>query len=412
MDLEYGPEYDAFRDQVRSFLAEAWPAARRDPERAHMPDPEAQREFVAAALARDYVYRSIPRVYGGSEQTFDPLCEEILADEFNRAGAPWRLGPQGVGMLVPTLLEAGAEWQKELFIPPTLRGDFVWCQGYSEPGAGSDLAALRSTARLDGDEWVINGHKIWTSDAADANHMFGMFRTEPDAPKHAGISYLLLTMDQPGIDVRPLRQITGATHFYEVFFTDVRTPVNWIVGKRGQGWEIARVNLKHERNLSGGSLTRSRFESLVELARATQIEGRPALSCDDVRQRLAELECRVRCAETLTLRQLSAVANDEESEVTLATMVNKLFNTELGEDIVRAGYDLIGAGGLDAPKDTAWAGISGGGPGADWVDRYLFQLAGAIAAGSSNIQRNVIGERGLGLPRDLRTPRSEVGKGG
>jgi alkylation response protein AidB-like acyl-CoA dehydrogenase len=404
MDLEYGPEYDAFRAEVRAFLAEAWPEARRNPDRDHMPDPRAQRDFVAAALEHDYVYRSIPRVYGGSEQAFDPLREEIIAEEFNRAGAPWRLGPQGVGMLVPTLLEAGAEWQKEKFISKTLRGDFVWCQGYSEPGAGSDLAALRSTARLEGDEWVINGHKVWTSDAAEANHMFGMFRTEPEAPKHAGISYLLLEMGQPGIDVRPLRQITGATHFYEVFFTDVRTPVDWIVGKRGQGWEIARINLKHERNLGGGSLTRSRFESLVELVKQSSIEGRPALEHGDVRQRLAELECRVRCGETLTLRQLSAVANAEEVEMALGTMVNKLYNSDLGEDLVRMGYDLIGAAGLDAPQDTAWTGISGGGPGADWVDRYLFQLAGAIAAGSSNIQRNVIGERGLGLPRDLRAP--------
>jgi alkylation response protein AidB-like acyl-CoA dehydrogenase len=405
MDLEYGPEYDALRTEVRAFLAEAWPEARRDPDREHMPDPRAQRDFVAAALERDYVYRSIPRAYGGSEQAFDPLREEIIADEFNRAGAPWRLGPQGVGMVVPTLLEAGAEWQKERFIPDTLRGDFVWCQGYSEPGAGSDLAALRSTARLEGDEWVINGHKVWTSDAADANYMFGMFRTEPDAPKHAGISYLLLEMDQPGIDVRPLRQITGATHFYEVFFTDVRTPADWIVGKRGQGWEIARINLKHERNLGGGSLTRSRFESLVELVKQSCIDGRPALAHGDVRQRLAELECRVRCGETLTLRQLSAVANGEEAEVGLGTMVNKLYNSDLGEDLVRMGYDLIGDAGLEAPEDSAWTGISGGGPGADWVDRYLFQLAGAIAAGSSNIQRNVIGERGLGLPRDLRAPR-------
>ena len=411
MDLEYGPEYDDFRAQVRDFLAEAWPESQRAGERAHAPDPAAQRAFVLAALERGFVYRSIPRAYGGCEQPFDPLRETIIADEFNQAGAPWRLGPQGVGMVVPTLLEAGAEWQKERFIEPTLRGDYVWCQGYSEPGAGSDLAALRSTARLEGDEWVIDGHKIWTSDAADANHMFGMFRTEPDAPKHAGISYLLLEMDQPGIDVRPLRQITGATHFYEVFFDGVRTPADWIVGERGQGWQIARINLKHERNLGGGSLTRSRFESLVDLARETQLEGRPALECEDVRQCLAELECRVRASECLALRQLSAVANGEATDAALGTLVNKLYNSDLSDDMVRAGYDWIGDAGLVAPQDTAWTGISGGGPSADWVDRYLFQLAGAIAAGSSNIQRNVIGERGLGLPRDLRAPGGRGGAG-
>jgi alkylation response protein AidB-like acyl-CoA dehydrogenase len=402
MDLQYGPEYDAFREEIRAFLAEAWPAERRSDSETHGVDPATQRAFVAAALERKYLYRAIPEHYGGSEQPFDALRESIIAEEFNAAGAPWRLGAQGIGMIVPTLLEAGAEWQKEQFIPPTLRGDFVWCQGYSEPGAGSDLAALRSTARLEGDEWVINGHKVWTSHAADANYMFGMFRSEPEAPKHAGISYLLLEMDQPGIDVRPLRQLTGATHFYEVFFTDVRAPADWIVGERGQGWQIARINLKHERNLGGGSLTRNRFDSLVELARATRLDGRPATESTDVRQRLADLEARVRCVETMTLRQLSATANNEESEAALATMVNKLYNTDLGEEIVQLGYDLIGDHGLDAPEDSSWTTISGGGPSADWVDRYLFQLAGAIAAGSSNIQRNVIGERGLGLPRDLR----------
>jgi alkylation response protein AidB-like acyl-CoA dehydrogenase len=403
MDLEYGPEYDAFREEIRAFLAEAWPEERRGAAVAHGVTPDAQRAFIAAALERKYLYRAIPVEYGGTEQPFDALRESIIAEEFNAAGAPWRLGAQGVGMIVPTLLEAGSAWQKEKFIPPTLRGEFVWCQGYSEPGAGSDLASLRSTAHLKGDEWVINGHKIWTSDAAEANYMFGMFRTEPEAQKHSGISYLLMEMGQPGMDVRPLRQITGATHFYEVFFSDVRTPADWIVGERGQGWQIGRINLKYERNLGGGSLTRNRFDSLVELARSTRIDGRPAIERDDVRHRLAALDAKVRCCETLTLRQLSAATNDGSADDALATLINKLYNTDLGEEMVQLGYDLIGDRGLEAPEDGAWSSISGGGPGADWVDRFLFQLAGAIAAGSSNIQRNVIGERGLGLPRDLRT---------
>jgi len=403
MDLQYGPEFDAFRAEVQAFLASAWPDSRRAAAETEGITAQDQRAFVAAALAQNYMYRSIPKRYGGSEQPFDALRETIIAEEFNAAGAPWRLGAQGVGMIVPTLLEAGTEWQREKFIPDTLRGDYVWCQGYSEPGAGSDLAALRSTARLEGDEWVINGHKIWTSDAAEANYMFGMFRTETDAPKHAGISYLMMEMDPKRMDVRPLRQITGATHFYEVFFDDVRTPADWIVGERGQGWQIARINLKHERNFGGGGIPRSRFESLVALARETRIDGRPAIEHHDVRQRLAELEGRIRCCETLTLRQLSATANDEEADVALGTLCNKLYNTDLGEDLVQLGYDLIGDGGLEAPEDQSWSSIGGGGPSGDWVDRFLFQLCGAIAAGSSNIQRNVIGERGLGLPRDLRS---------
>ncbi len=397
MDLRYGPEIEAFRAEVVDFLASVWPPARR----GSAPDADDRRRFLTAAVERGYVYRSVPRRYGGSEQTFDPLREAIVSEAFDAARAPWRLGPQGVGMIVPTLLEMGAEWQRERFIAPTLVGDFVWCQGYSEPGAGSDLAALRSRARLEGDEWVIDGHKIWTSDADHADYMFGLFRTEPGEAKHAGISYLLLDMHQPGIEVRPLRQITGETHFHEVFLSGARTPADWIVGGRGQGWKVTRVNLKHERNLGGGGRMRGRFQALLRLAREARVGGRPALEDPLVRDRLAEIEGYVRCSETMTLRQLSAAAHGEEGEVGLAMLVNKLYGTEIGERIAQLGYDLLGAGGLAAPTGSSWAAISGGAE-IDWVDQFLFELASRIAAGSSNIQRNVIGERGLGLPRGLR----------
>jgi alkylation response protein AidB-like acyl-CoA dehydrogenase len=398
MDLAFGPELAAFRVEVEAFLAEAWPAARRG-----VPvDAEARRGFLDAAVARGYLYRQIPRRWGGSEERFDPFREAIVADLFDAARAPWRLGPQGIGMIVPTLLEVGAEWQRERFIRPTLRGDLVWCQGYSEPGAGSDLASLRSSARLEGDHWVIDGHKIWTSDADHADLMFGLFRTEPEARRHAGISYLLLEMRQPGVEVRPLRQINGETHFHEVFLSGARTPADWIVGERGRGWEVTRVNLRHERNLGGGQRMRGRFEALVALARERRRGGRPALEDPVVRDRLAELLGYVRCSETMTLRQLSAAAHGEGAEVALAALVNKLYGTELGERVAQLGYDLLGADGLRAPTGSSWGQVTGGGAAIDWVDAFLFELASRIAAGSSNIQRNVIGERGLGLPRDLR----------
>lgn len=389
MDLEYGPEYDDFRREVAQFVVSLPPGTDR-------------RAFLQAATERGYLYRHIPRRFGGSEQPFDPIRETIVAEVFDASPYPWRLGPQSTGMIVPTLLEAGADWQRERFIPPTLLGDMVWCQGYSEPGAGSDLASLRSTARLEGDEWVIDGQKIWTSDADQAGYMFGMFRTEPEADKHAGISYLLLEMDQPGIEVRPLRQITGATHFFEVFFDGARTPADWIVGGRGEGWRVARANLKYERNLGGGPRLRQRFEAVVSLARETLRNDRPATQDPLIRQRLAEIEGRVRCAETMTLRQLSAAARGEDALVALPLMVNKLYGTEIGEQIAQLGYDLIGDAGLLAPTRSTWDAVSTAAGETDWVDQYLFELASGIAAGSSNIQRNVIGERGLGLPRDLR----------
>ncbi|MCE2392649.1 MAG: acyl-CoA dehydrogenase family protein [Proteobacteria bacterium] len=396
MDLSFGPEYEAYRAEVREFTAE-WSA--------HAPlSHERAAEFRDRATERGYLYRGIPKRYGGSEREFDAFREAIVAEEFDASGLPWRLGAQGVGMIVPTLLEIGEEWQREKFIPGTLRGDYVWCQGYSEPGAGSDLASLRSSARLEGDEWVINGHKIWTSDAQDSNYMFGMFRTEPDAPKHAGISYLLLEVDQPGLEIRPLRQIDGAVHFNEVFFDDVRTPADWIVGKRGQGWQVARVNLKYERNLGGGSMMRRHFNGLLELARRSEIDGRPAIQDPVTRRRLAELEGYVRCVETTYMRQLSATANGEEQKVSLPILMNKLYGTDTREKIARLGYDLVGSDGLRAPAEEDLKIQSNTETVTGWVDQYLFSLAGPIAAGSSNIQRNIIGERGLGLPRDLRSP--------
>src|SRR5262245_32309352 len=401
MDLASGPEYAAFRAEALAFLASAWPPARR----GAPVDAEGRRRFLDAAVAGGYLYRHVPRRWGGSEQPFDPFREAIVAELFDAAGAPWRLGPQGVGMIVPTLLEVGADWQRERFIRPTLRGGRVGGQGYSEPGAGSDLASLRSTARLEGDHWVIDGHKIWTSDADHADLMFGLFRTEPGAERHAGISYLLLEMRQPGVEVRPLRQITGETHFHEVFLSGARAPADWIVGARGRGWEVTRVNLRHERNLGGGQRMRSRFEALVALARRSRIGGHPALEDPIVRDRLAEILGYVRCSETMTLRQLSAAAHGEGAEVALAALVNKLYGTELGERIAQLGYELLGTEGLLAPTGSSWGQITGGGAEIDWVDHFLFELASRIAAGSSNIQRNVIGERGLGLPRDLRPGR-------
>jgi alkylation response protein AidB-like acyl-CoA dehydrogenase len=399
MDLEYGPRYEKFRAEVRASLAEIWPPRGDE---ARLPRKAQQKRFIERAIERGFMYRRIPRRFGGSERPLDLLEETILTEELDACRAPWHLVSQGTGMLVPTLLEVGADWQREKFIPPTLVGEYVWCQGYSEPGAGSDLASLRSTARLEGDEWVIHGHKIWTSDAHDATHMFGMFRTEPDAPKHAGISYLLLEMNQPGIEVRPLRQIDGAAHFTEVFFDGARTRADWIVGKRGQGWQMARVNLKYERNLGGGAHMRRKFRGLVELAQRTNVGGRPALQDPSVRQRLAELDCYVRCIETMSMRQLSAAARGEEGKTALPTLINKLYNTDVRERMYRLAYDLLGNDGLLAPRPEDMLTMAGTETNTGWVDQYLFGLSGPIAAGSSNIQRNIIAERGLGMPRDQR----------
>ena len=238
MDLTYGPDYERFRGQVRAFLSEHWQPSGGSADVA---------AFRQSAVRAGYLYRSVPRRYGGSEQPSDVLKARVIREEFTAVRAPMELKSLGTQLLVPTLLEAGAEWQKERFIEATITGQIKWCQGYSEPGAGSDLASLRTTARLDGDRWVINGQKVWTSFAHEADYMFLLARTDPDADKRKGISYLLVPMDQPGIEVRPLRQITGESEFNEVFLTDATTGADWIVGEPGQGWTVANTTLKHER---------------------------------------------------------------------------------------------------------------------------------------------------------------------
>jgi alkylation response protein AidB-like acyl-CoA dehydrogenase len=287
--------------------------------------------------------------------------------------------------------------------PPYSRGTLRWCQGYSEPNAGSDLASLQASATLEGDHFVLRGQKIWTSAAKEADMMFGLFRTEPDAPKHAGISYLLVDMKAPGIDVRPLKQMTGSLEFNEVFFDGARTPAENIIGKRGEGWSVSRSTLKHERNLIGNpKLLTQQFDLLVEMARRTPRGGRPAIEDSAVRDRLAELEGYVRAVETCNLRMLSATLRGEELSVMLPMMMIKLYSTDVMQQVARAAYDLVGGDGLlePDPRDESVYDVSGSASGA--IYNYLFSIGPSIAGGASNIQRNIIGERGLGLPRDLK----------
>ena len=402
MDLQFSEEYEDFRAEVKAFLADNWPPKGDE---AELEPAENQVRFRRRAIAACYHARGIPRKYGGSEQPSDVLKGVIIREEFGKARAPLDPPGNGLGLLVPTLLEHGAEEQKTRYIEPTLTGELYWCQGYSEPGSGSDLASLQTKAELVGDEWVINGQKIWTTGAKQADMIFMLCRTEPDAPKHAGISYLLVDMNQPGIDVRPLKQLDGAAHFNEVFFDDARTPAEQIVGKRGEGWIVSRSTLKHERNSIGGAQGSVRdFESLLRLARDTVCDGRPALQDQIVRQRLAEIEGYVRAHEWSGYRQLTCDARGQDAGP-VGTM-NKLVGSDIFKMIARLGYDLIDDYGLRAPS----AGRAPGAPRPDrrlnWVGGLINSIGKTLGGGTSNIQRNVIGERGLGLPRDFAAQKS------
>jgi alkylation response protein AidB-like acyl-CoA dehydrogenase len=407
VNLAYSPEHEKFREEVRAFLREHWPE--RDPE-APLPSREKVTAFRREAVLHGYVYRHVPRRYGGSEQPADPIRADIIRAEFFAAGAPLGIPGGGPGMLVPTLLECGTDEQRQEFIEATLHGRIRWCQGYSEPGSGSDLASLSSRAELDGDHWVIHGHKIWTSSAHVADWMFGLFRTEPGEERHAGISYLLIPMHQPGIEVRPLKQITGAADFNEVFLDGARTHVRYTVGRRGEGWKVSRTTLKHERNMLGDPHgVQNSFAELVELARRTREDGTRPIDDAGIRRRLAELEGFVLAQKYTGYRQLSAQARGDERSVQLPTLMNKLYTSELGKKLAELAHELLDSEASLAQPDLEAYGrrfprSPNRGDARGWTLAYLSSHAAAIAAGSSNIQRNIIGERGLGLPRDLRRP--------
>ena len=400
MDLSYGAEMEDFRKEVAQFLDENWPLKGDEKD---LPFEKAAAVFRERAIERGYLYRSIPKEYGGSEQPPDVLRGQVIREEFNRRWAPLEARGIGTMMLVPTLLERGTEWQKEKFVRPTITGEISWCQGYSEPGSGSDLASLKTRGEIVDGEWVINGQKIWTSGAHLADYMFCLVRTEPEAQKHAGISYLLIDMKQPGIDVRPLRMMTGSADFNEVFLNDVRTPEDWIVGQRGEGWLVSRTTLKHERNSIGAAQqTGASFNALVKLARETEIDGRPAIEDATIRNRLAELEGYIKAHQYSGYRQLTKDSKQEDAGI--INMMMKLFSTEIGHKAAKLSMDLIGEEGLLSAGGAELGERSSSAQG--WIGQYMYSLGIAIAGGTANIQRNVIAERGLGLPRDAAADRS------
>ncbi len=258
------------------------------------PDLAKRRAWQKLLIANGYVARAIPKKYGGYGGEPDILKSRITAEEFARAQISPGLGGQGIAYLLPVLLEMGSEEQKTRFIPPTLSGEIIWCEGYSEPNAGSDLASLSTSAVLDGDAWVVNGQKIWTSTAKTADWMFCLVRSDPDVPKHQGLSFLLFSMKTPGIRVRPLETMTGDSHFNEVFFTDVRVPRDQIVGNPGDGWKVANAVLLHERDdLGSADATLLRLHALVELMKDERVDGRRVIDNPVYRDRLMRMQGRV-----------------------------------------------------------------------------------------------------------------------
>lgn len=388
MDLSYGPEYEAFRNEVRAFAKEFGGRAPRV-----FGFNEDTRAWQRLLIEHGYAARTIPKKYGGFGGTADILKSRIIAEELIAAGLPMGMANQGISMLVPTLLELGTEEQKQRWIDPTLRGEMTWCQGYSEPGAGSDLASLSTRAVEDGDDFVINGQKIWTSTAAQADMIFCLVRTEPDKPKHEGISYLLFSMKTPGIEVRPLVTMTGRAEFNEVFFTDVRVPKKDVVGQRGQGWLVANATLKHERGMLGDpNQAGTRLKALVDMMQTEEVDGRRLMDHPIYRDRLLKLQARVMAMEYHGLRLLTASLKGEDPGI--AQLIVKLQGCELNHQLAGFANDILGELGIlygHSPHLRA---------GGAWQTSFMFDLGLIIGGGTAQIQKNIISERGLGMPRE------------
>ncbi len=400
MDIRFTPEEERFRAEARAWLAANAPAG-RPPEH----DLTARRTFDMAWQRRlfdaGYAGISWPQAYGGRGAT---LMEQLIwYEEFARSGAhdPTTLFV-GLNHGGPTLIACGSEEQKAYHLPRILRGDVLWCQGFSEPGAGSDLAALSTRAVIDGDDLVVTGQKIWTSFAHVAEFQELLVRTDAEAPKHKGITWLICPMDAPGITIRPIKTIAGGSDFAEVFYDEVRIPRRNIVGKVNEGWQVAMATLSFERGTAFLAeqvrLTRL-VDQLVAVARETPFaDGSMALADDEIARRLALLRAEVEALRSMTYRSVSRTARTGMPSVEASLI--RLFFSELQQRVLALAMEILGPDILtwDAEGSPSRASRRDAGP-AGWVSDYLIGFASTIAAGSKDIQRNIIGDRILGLPR-------------
>jgi alkylation response protein AidB-like acyl-CoA dehydrogenase len=392
MDLNYSSEEEQFRLKVRQWLDENLPKSGLRGEARMRGDTsilQKMKDWHCHLYKAGYLALSWPKEYGG--QALDPAREAIVNEEMVRARAPGAVGG-GISMLGPTLITWGTEEQKKRYLPKVLNAEEIWCQGYSEPGAGSDLAALRTRAELSGDEFIINGQKVWTSGAHYSDMMFCLVRTDPQAPKHRGISYVLIDMKTPGITVRPLVQMTGERGFNEVFFDNVRVPRANLVGKLNEGWIVANTTLFHERNALGSTTTTQvLFNRLKSLATSVVRNGKPLTQDPVFRQRLADLEIRVEAMKYHMLRQLSDSIHGRNPGI--AQLVNKLAGTELNHDLSTAAMEVMGDYSMLARSDDSVLDHG------FWPYEWMFSLGLVIGGGTSHIQKNIIAERGLKMPK-------------
>ncbi len=389
MDTRFSPEDEAFRDEIRSWLEENLSGEFAELRGRGGPGDEGafveERKAWERRLGEgDWIGIGIPKECGGRDL---PLMQQVIFyEEYARARAPGRIGHIGIGLLAPTLVHFGSDAQRERFLPPILRGEEFWCQGYSEPNAGSDMANVQTRAVLEDGEWVINGQKVWTSWAEWSDWCFVLCRTDPESPKHKGISYLLVPMDQDGVEIRPIVQITGDSEFSEVFYNDARTAEENVVGGVDNGWKVANGTLAFERGASTIGQQMLFQNELNEIIAAARANGK----ADDplIRQRIADAWIGLRIQRYSALRTLSAEEPGPEA------LTTKIYWATWHRDLGKLAMDVLG----DEAEITEGEPYR-----LSALQRmFLFTRAETIYGGTNQIQRNIIGERALGLPREPR----------
>jgi alkylation response protein AidB-like acyl-CoA dehydrogenase len=406
VDPTHSAEAEQFRATVRSFLGthlpDGWQGVGAIADRAEADEfVERWRETLAA---NGLLGVSWPKAYGGAG--LSKLEQVVLVEELARAGVP-AMGYNdtfGIKMLGNTLLRWGTEDQKRHFLPRILSGDDRWCQGFSEPGSGSDLASLSTRAVLDGDRWVLNGQKLWTSRAREANWIFVLARTNPTVAKHAGITFLLVPMHQPGVEVRPIAAISGESEFNEVFFTDAATPADHVVGDVDGGWAVASTLLGLERGEEAATnpiLFRAELDRLLSMAKARGQATHPVL-----RQRLADAYVRCEVMRYLGLRILTGVLRGD-GVLGPEASVSKLYWSEYHVRVTALALDVVGADAMVVDGRLPLRAYRTDDPGApnstgSWIGAFYNATAGTIYAGTSEVQRTILGENVLGIPKEPR----------
>jgi len=393
MDFNYSPEQEAYRGQVRAWLEAHQPPPLTDEERARINEDllwERNKRWHQQLFAGGWIGLSWPREYGGRGATF--IEQVIFQQELARLNLPVGVNVLGIIMNGPALMQWGTEEQKQRYLEPILKADEIWCEGMSEPGAGSDLAAIQTRADLQGDYFIVNGQKVWTTVAQRAHFCQLFVRTDPTLPKHKGMSALIVDMHSPGVTVKPLRQITGDAEFNEIFFEDVRVPKANLLGPLNAGWQVLVATLMHERfgiseTVAGGDVI---FAQLIELAKGTVLNGVSATFDEEIRQAIAQFACELAAKKYNGLRGLTKRLKGQQPGA--ESSIGKLVSTELSQRMTKFAARLLGPYAV-LDRQSSFA------PEGDWLRRQLWSEALTIAGGSSAVQKNMIGERILQLPK-------------